>query len=203
MATSDVSICNQALQLVGAKSIVNLFPPDNTKEGRECAKCYIEARDALARSHTWNCTTVRKELPADATNPINAYSFRYARSEAPKDIRVWTVNEDPENGILSKPFQVEGRFILTDETAPIIAKFTKQLLDPTEMDPLFEESLVYEIAKRVSYTLTSNRSLRQELAVEARNVINNAKSQDGQEGTTYDLWKDDLSAIRRIRTASN
>ena len=50
---SVVQMCNSALNQLGAASITALT--DNTKNARLCSERYPTVRDAVFRSHPWNC----------------------------------------------------------------------------------------------------------------------------------------------------
>ena len=50
---SVVQICNSALNQLGASSITALT--ENSKNARICNERYETVRDAVYRSHPWNC----------------------------------------------------------------------------------------------------------------------------------------------------
>ena len=63
---SEVSICNQALSLVGAKSITSL--DDDVNEAKLCKLNYAPVRDAVLAEHDWTFAT-RWETLAASANP--------------------------------------------------------------------------------------------------------------------------------------
>ena len=67
MATSEVEICNRALQKIGAKRITSLT--QDAPNARACNVAYFVLRDMELRNHPWNFSIKRAELAADATPP--------------------------------------------------------------------------------------------------------------------------------------
>ena len=70
MATA-VSICNQALSLVGANSIISL--DDNTTEARLCKAIYEPVRDALLEEHAWTFAIKWIDIPRLANPPLSEF----------------------------------------------------------------------------------------------------------------------------------
>lgn len=71
MATSDVEICNSALQKLGAEDITSLS--DNTRRAQLCNRQYNKIRKKLLRSHPWNFAIKRQFLSevTDASTSVN------------------------------------------------------------------------------------------------------------------------------------
>ena len=57
---SVVEICNEAMDLLGAATITSL--DENSKEARLCNRRFSTVRDAVLRSHPWNCLIKRITL---------------------------------------------------------------------------------------------------------------------------------------------
>jgi hypothetical protein len=60
---STVDICNGALNQLGATTILSLT--EDSKNARLCNSRFTQVRDAVFRSHPWNCLQKRVELAAD------------------------------------------------------------------------------------------------------------------------------------------
>ena len=60
---SVVEICNGSLNQLGATTILSLT--EDSKNARLCNQRYTQVRDAVFRSHPWNCLQKRVELAAD------------------------------------------------------------------------------------------------------------------------------------------
>jgi len=72
---SVVQICNSALNQLGASSITALT--ENSKNARLCNERYETIRDAVFRSHPWNCLIKRVQLAKDTDTPAWGFSFQY------------------------------------------------------------------------------------------------------------------------------
>tara|TARA_R110000824_G_scaffold20858_3_gene78198 strand:- start:27 stop:602 length:576 start_codon:yes stop_codon:yes gene_type:complete len=148
-----VSICNLALQQVGAKAISALT--EDSTAGRACNRVYEQARDSELRAHPWSFARSRVQVAADSTDPAFGYAKRYA---LPTDcLRVL-----PTNGTNATQdqgdFQIEDRFVLTDTTSPIDLVYLKRVTDENTFDVLFTELLVARIAMDISEKVTQSNS---------------------------------------------
>ena len=145
--TDAVSICNLALQRLGAKAISSLA--EDSTAGRECNRVYEHARDSELRSHPWSFARTRVELAAEATAPIFGYAQQYP---LPSDyLRILPTAEN-------KDWQIEGRKILTDDGSPIKLTYVKQVTDPNAFDAMFTELLVARIAFTIAEKITQSNS---------------------------------------------
>ena len=72
---STVEICNSALNSLGASNIISLT--EDSKNARLLNQRYISVRDAVFRSHNWNCLIKRVELAADTDTPAFQFTYQY------------------------------------------------------------------------------------------------------------------------------
>jgi hypothetical protein len=72
---SVVDICNGALNQLGATTILSLT--EDSKNARLCNSRFTQVRDAVFRSHPWNCLQKRQELAADTDAPAWGFSYAY------------------------------------------------------------------------------------------------------------------------------
>lgn len=75
MATA-VSICSNALLMLGAGTI-NDFNEDNDRT-KIASNLYPQVRDAVLRSHSWNCAVKRLALAPETTAPAFDYANQFA-----------------------------------------------------------------------------------------------------------------------------
>lgn len=165
MATSDVAICNNAMQKLGAARITSLA--EDSVEARECNACYEPQRDAELRKHPWNFAIKRVSLPADATAP----AFGPANSfTLPSDfLRLLPV--DPEEVINNEDWRIEGKKILTNDSAPLQVRYIYRVTDPNEFDPLFEEALASRIALQTCEKITHSNQKKAAAAEDYKMAI--------------------------------
>ncbi len=175
MATSSVDICNSALILLGATPIVTLA--DNTKEAILCNHEYSKVLKEFLGGHPWNFATYRTEIAADGALPTGWWGWTYAHSLASDVIRVLDI-EDSDTGLA---WAVEsGRKIMADHT-PVRPVYIKNVTDTTLFPAYFEKALVYQLAIRISYSLTQSATLIQQLRTDADMAVREARSFDAQE----------------------
>jgi hypothetical protein len=149
---SEVGICNRALQRVGAARITSLA--DDNKNARACNAAYESLRDAALRSHPWSFAISRAALAADVTAPVgDGDELRSYQYPWPTDaLRILLPKDNSVDWI------VEGRYILSDWTAPLYIRYIAQITDPNTMDPLFREYLSAYIAQEICEELTQSNN---------------------------------------------
>ena len=99
---SVVDICNSALNALGASTIISLT--ENSKNARLCNQRYEPVRDAVFRSHPWNCLQKRVELAKDTTAPVFEFSNAYT---LPADsLRI--LKSENSNLSNNEKFRIEG-----------------------------------------------------------------------------------------------
>jgi hypothetical protein len=125
---SVVDICNGALNQLGATTILSLT--EDSKNARLCNARYTQVRDALFRSHPWNCLQKRVELAADTDTPAWGFSSQYT---LPADcMRLLRILDFDSN------YKVEGRKILSNASSMKIL-YVSRVTDPNEYDELHTE----------------------------------------------------------------
>jgi hypothetical protein len=180
-----VSICNLALQRVGAKAISKLT--EDTTAGRACNRVYAQARDSELRTHPWSFARERVYIAADSTDPIFGAAKKYA---IPADcLRILTTN-----GVDATPvqddWQIEGRFILTDDGSPISLIYIKQVTDENTFDALFTELLIARIAMDIAEKVTQSNTKKEEATAHYQEVRKEAKRVNAFERPPQELPSD-------------
>lgn len=177
MAESETAIVNRALDLLGADAITSL--DDDVKSARVMKRAYAPVRDAVLRAYPWNCAMTRAALAADAAAPAWGYAYRYAW---PSDcLRLWQVLGEVEG--TATPYKIEGRYILTDDAAPLYVIYLKQLTDTAQFDPLLAEAISGRLAAECAYTFTGSSAAQDTAWKFYRDKIQEAWETDAQEGT--------------------
>lgn len=172
--SSDVSICNQALGLVGAATIISFN--DDSKQAALCKEHYAPIRDAVLESSNWSFAIKRKEIPASATAPAFGYANAYP---LPSDVlRVIDVNQRKADS-----WALESREILTDDNECKI-KYITRVEDPALFSALFEQALVARLAAEFAIPLTQSRSLQKQHFDIFLAKMREATARDGLQGTS-------------------
>jgi hypothetical protein len=199
--TSTVDIANYALNIIGASNISAL--DENSKVGRLINQRYESVRDAVFRSHPWNCLIRRAELGQEIDAPVFGYSKQYALPTNPFCLRVLEFS----NGSLSYPqdnmtsntggpvFVIEGRKLLTDEDTARI-KYIARVTDPQQYDALLIDALSARLASEIAYAATGSTSVSQLADALYRDKLREARFVDATEGAPQKLEASDFIESR-------
>jgi hypothetical protein len=172
---SVVEICNSALNQLGASTILSLT--ENSKNGRICNSRYETIRDAVLRSHPWNCAVKRQTLAQDTESPAWGFGYQYT---LPSDcLRILGL----EN--FYSDYKIEGRKILTNDSSVSII-YVSQINDPNLMDVLLRETISAAIAQDVAYAVTANASIAAQMSAKYLDKLKEARFADSTEGYNTD-----------------
>ena len=175
---SIVDINNAALNQLGASTILSLT--EDSKNARICNARYTQIRDAVFRSHPWNCLQKRQELAADTTAPAWGYSFKY---DLPGDclrlLRILDYDSD---------HKVEGRSILSNNSSMKIL-YISRITDPNQYDELLRETISAALAADIAYAITSNNTTQQNMIALYQDKLRDARFVDSTEG--YNTTQED------------
>jgi hypothetical protein len=169
---SVVGICNGALNQLGATTILSLT--EDSKNARLCNARYSEVRDAVFRSHPWNCLQKRVELPSIYYSYLlGDFQFQY---DLPGDcLRLLRILE------YDSDHKVEGRSILSNsETMKIL--YISRVTDPNQYDELLRETLSSALGADIAYAITSNNTTSQNMIVSYQEKLRDARFVDSTEG---------------------
>lgn len=174
---SETDICNMALMKIGAKPLISALTEDSDN-ARLCNTFYKAVRDAVLRSHPWNCAIHRTTLTALSTDPDSDWDHQYQLPTNPYCLRLLQV------GILDDQpvrWTIEGRRLLTNEDSPPIV-YVKRITDTNEFDPLLIDALTLKLALKLAMPLAKNPNIVKSLVDELEGIsLPEARSVDGQE----------------------
>ncbi len=166
---SKVEICNRALQKLGAKRIVSL--DDDSVAARACNVAFEPVKLAELRDHSWTFAIGRFSLAADDPppefGPQNSFSLpsNYLRLLPP----------DFQSNLDSLDWLIEGKKILTNDSAPLQIRCVTDVTDPNLMDPLFREALSSRLALELCEQLTQSNTKKADIKAEYKDNINEAR----------------------------
>jgi len=172
---SVVDICNGALNQLGATTILSLT--EDSKNARLCNSRYTQVRDALFRSHPWNCLQKRIQIAADTTAPAWGFSFAYT---LPADcLRLLKILDYDSN------YKVEGRKILSN-TSSMKILYVGRVTDPNEYDELLRETLSASLGADIAFGVTSNNQTATNMYNLFKEKLKDARFVDSTEGQNID-----------------
>jgi len=168
---STVDICNGALNQLGATAILSLT--EDSKNARLCNSRYTQVRDALFRTHPWNCLQTRLELAASTDTP--AWGFSYAYTLPADCLRLLRILD------YDSSHRVEGRKILSNASTMKIL-YISRVTDPNEYDELLRETLSAALGADIAYAITSNNTTSQNMILSYQEKLRDARFVDSTEG---------------------
>lgn len=169
MTATAVSICSNALLILGAQTI-NALDEDNDR-ARLCSNLYSTVRDNMLRAHPWNCAIKRIQLAPDAERPAFGYSYKFT---LPGD---WLRTIEVEDNC---DFTIEGRSILSDAESINLRYVYRNAIEST-WDAALVEVMTLAMAARMAYAITQSTSMEQSRMQELEFALRKARAVDGQE----------------------
>lgn len=181
MATA-VSICSNALLMLGAQPIASFDEAGD--RARLCANLYPSNRDAVVRSHTWNCCVKRVALAALTTAPTYGFAYGYL---LPSDwVRTIKVGQYAD---YAADFRQEGRTLMSDSNS-LVLRYVFSNVDEGTWDALLVDVVTKRMAWVLAYPVTKSTSLRDSLRAEFMLAMAQAKSIDSMEEPSEQIAED-------------
>lgn len=184
MAISTVSICNRALDLLGADPITSL--EDGSKAANLCQRNFEPSADSVLRLYPWNTALRRARLPALSEPPAWGYRYQYQLPQGPEPAFCLRLLEI-DNG---SDYRIEGRRVLADYAAPLDILYIGRVTDTATFDPLLAEAVAAKLAVHLAGNLTESGSRIEAARSYLRDILAQAKAIDAQEGGAASLVVD-------------
>lgn len=193
MAASEIAIANRALQELGATTIES-FEQDHPN-ARSMKTAYAPLRDKLLRRYTWNFAIKRASVAADAVETLWGGLNRFLK---PNDFIRLLRDTDTGAGQsnIRRDWQIEGKYIITSEGAPLEFRYLAQITDPSVFDPAFDEMLALAIAHAACKQVTGSNSLKDRLREDAAEALAAARQSNAFENDADVLLEDDWLLVR-------
>lgn len=195
--TTQVSICNRALQLLGSPPISSL--QENSRGARAMNVAYYPVLYSELRKNYWNFAIKRASLAADAVGPAFGRSNYFTLPSdfldlAPPD-QVYGVSGGGTiagNQILAGTpiitgspmldWDIEGNKIATNQQAPLNIRYVSSAVTESQFDPCFDEAFSCSLAMYTCEEITQSNSKLQAVMQFYDNAIEIAKKRDAFEG---------------------
>jgi hypothetical protein len=186
--TSDVSICNLALQKLGAARISSL--DQDHKNARAMNNCFESKRDALLRKHAWNFAVTTETLAPDAAAPSDDdYTYQFT---LPADcLRVLP----PKRTTLD--WQVRGGKILTNDTNALKVRYIRRVTNAPDFDALFVDLLACDLADQCCEEITQSNTKKAAIKEDRKEALLAAKLANAFEQSPAETPEDTWLAARR------
>ncbi len=190
-AITDLSICNQALIVLGGTVITSLT--QDIPNARLCNALYDQKRDDVLTDHIWNFAQKRIALTVstDPADPVWDDDSMTEIYDKPSDcLKINFVN------IKSAVFKIEGDKILSNVSG-LKVKYTEAITDPAKFFSKFVEALIARMSAEMAYAITSSRTLADSLfTIYYKVKLPQAIAVDSQQGTPQAIAQDDILISR-------
>lgn len=149
---TDVSICSQALLLLGANQITSFA--DGTAPSSVCSVLYPRVKSQTMGMYPWSFSLTKTTLGRLSSTPTNVYLYEY---QLPSDMFLGVpraVYASTSTGNLPKitEYEIQGDKILTNETTVVVDY--QKLVTEADMPSYFVQMLVYQMAWHLAEPVT-------------------------------------------------
>ena len=171
MATR-VSICSNALLLLGGKTINSL--DEGTDRASLASNLYDSVRDSLLRSHPWNCAVKRVILAPDTETPAFDYSAQFT---LPGD---WlkTISVGPDG--YEVDYKHESGKVLANGTSLALRYISRNDNEAT-WDSMLVHAMELKMAAEMAYPITGSASMADLMNGKLLQHLKAARAVDGQD----------------------
>lgn len=187
---SQTDICNIALQKLGAGKITSIS--EDSRIARACSVAYTHCLEAELRAHPWRFAISRATLAADATEPEWGKDNSF---ELPTDC-LRLLAPYPEMNYNDLDFEIEGRKIYTNESAPLYVRYIAQVTDTSLMDSTFREVLACRMALQMSEDLTQSNAKAATIAAQYKDALAQARRTNAIESIAAQPPEDTWVTVR-------
>lgn len=171
MATSEVSIANLALSILGEESIISLT--EDVARARTMNLWYEHIRDVVLSDHVWNSVSARRQLSEDSTSPDFGFDHQY---QLPSNfLRLVQFNDG------KTAFRIEGKKLLTDASTARI-RYIKKETDPNQFEPLLVAAIAARLAAETAEEITGDPEREAKAWQRYKEKMQSARGVDAQQG---------------------
>lgn len=185
--STAVQVCSNAIVELGGQPI-NSF--DNLSDrALAAANLYPQIRDAVLRSHPWNCAGKRVVLSPDSAAP--AFEWDYAYTLPGDCVRVRSITPDRTR----EHYEIEGNQLLCNLSA-VYLRYTYRNDNPAKWDATLVRAITLAMAAVLAMPVTEDKEKKIEKERELQAILRTARAVDGQEEPPDELDDYPLLAAR-------
>lgn len=176
MAAGDtgVSICSDALLMLGAKAISSFN--DGTDESSVCDRLYPDIRDTVLTTYPWSFNTKKIQLARLVTTPGSVWRYAYQlpgdRLTSPRAV----YDSASVGAQVRKEYEIQGNEVLTNLEAVYIDY--QAVVPESAMPQYFVQLLKYMMAWHLALPITE----QQERAVYWQGIAVGGPAENGRGG---------------------
>lgn len=189
---SDIEVCNLALDVLKEAPLTSL--DENRSAARWMRRNFVPVRNFVTVSYIWKFAMKRAQLAEDPTPPEFEWRRRYRK---PQDcLRVLPLRYGGYMNGLLIPHQIEGDYILTNATAPLLVKYLAVQDNVAAWPPAFVDAVSAKLAERAAHFLTGKQAMVEIASARYREAALLAASVDAAEGSHADQYATEYDSAR-------
>lgn len=187
--TTQTSIANRALQLLGYKAISDIS--ENSAGANAIRRAYTPVLESELRKNYWNFAIRRASLAAAAVGPAFGKNYYYPLPEdflciVPPDEYYGAdfgmpMGATSVSGPNSVDWLIEGNQIASNQPGPLNIRYITKKLTESLFDPCFAEAMAAALAINVCEELTQSNSKIQTAGTFYESQIETAKQRNAFE----------------------
>lgn len=152
MITSDIDICNMALDYCNVRNITSL--DEDTKASKKCKAWYDLVRKSLLMNLNASFSIKRATL-AEFANYIPVYGYGKAYSLPQDLLQVLNLGNPIDDNL----YQIEGQYFYCDESIQSVnIRYIADIKDVTKYDSEFCDLFALKLAEKISLPLTEDEN---------------------------------------------
>jgi hypothetical protein len=152
MITSNIDICNMALDYCNVRNITSI--DEKTKQSEKCKMWYDTVRKSLLMNMNASFS-IKRAILAEVTNVIPVYGYTKAFSLPHDCLQVLNL----DSPISDRYYQIEGNYFYCnqyDEDELIKIRYIADIEDVTKFDAEFCDCLALKLAEKICTALTED-----------------------------------------------
>lgn len=177
--TSDVHVCNLALDLLKESSISVLSGTGVTTTGTLCARWFDVVRQSTLMAYNWNFALVSAAIPRGGTPTVSDYTDYYVFPNTYLKLRAII---DPIVPLGRRRYEIQGPNLLFNnaEGETLDVWYTKDETNINYWPALYIELMAHELAKILGKKLTVRPSIMKDIKDDLVEIRQRARAMDGQ-----------------------
>ena len=176
--TSDVAICNLALDLVKEAPITSLSSPTD-KVAALCSRWYAVTRESVLGAYNWNFALKSRAIQRGGTPEVSDYPDYYP---FPNDYLKLRAIADPRIPLAKRQYEVQGKYLFYNNggAASLDIWYTRDETDVALYPGLFINVLAHRLAMTLGKKLTARPSIMADIRNDLKELLMQARGMDGQ-----------------------
>lgn len=181
LPTTDIGVCNLALDLLKESNIASLTA---TPTGLLCGRWYDIVRRSTLAAYNWNFALLSATIARGGTPTISDYTDYYT---LPATLLKLRAIADPTIPLGRKRYEIQGLTLLYDnggaddeDSATLEVWYTKDETTISTWSPLFLDLMAYELAIKFGKKLTARPGIMKDIKEDLIEIRRLARSVDSQ-----------------------